>query len=68
MTRSYSNNLTFAASLCLMDRPRTRFAAAKELRGMGVQIITRGERQWLVRTIGGEGLAILRNARSWSAS
>lgn len=65
MTRRYSNNLTVAASRCVMDSPRTRYAAAKELRGMGVQLITRGKQQWLVRTIGGEGLCILRNQRSW---
>jgi hypothetical protein len=64
----YTQILPAAATRCLMDSPRTRYAAAKELRGMGVQIITRGERQWIVRTIAGEGLAILRNARSWSAS
>lgn len=62
----YAQIIALAARSFKLDTPRTRYAAAKELRGMGVQLITRGNQQWLVRSIGGEGLAILRNARSWS--
>lgn len=43
-------------------------AARREFQQRGVQLVTRGARQYVVRTIKAEGLAILRNSRSWSAS
>lgn len=64
----YPIGLLIAARKCDIDAARTPYAAAKEQRGCGVSLVTRGSRQFLVRTISNEGLAILRNARSWSAS
>lgn len=61
----YPIGLVLAAGRCNMDMPRTPYAAAKELQQRGVQLVTRGNRQHVVRTIGNEGLAILRNQRSW---
>lgn len=63
----YPLGLWLAARRANLDEPRTPYAAAKEAQARGVQLHTRGDRQYLVRTIGAEGIAIVRNARSWHA-
>lgn len=63
----YPLGLQLAARRCNIDEPRTPYAAAKESQQLGIQLLTVGSRQHLVRTIRGEGLAILRNSRSWPA-
>ena len=61
----YPLGLMRAARACNIDEPRTPYAAANEQQQRGIQLLTIGQRQHLVRTIGNEGLAILRNSRSW---
>lgn len=61
----YPLGLVLAARRCDVDAARTPYAAAKESQQRGVQLVTRGDKQHIVRTLQGEGLPILRNARSW---
>lgn len=40
-------------------------AARREFQQRGVELLTRGDQTFVVRTIAGEGLPIAANARSW---
>ncbi len=59
------HHLVLAGAGCNIDAPRTPVAAAKEEQQRGVQLVRRGEAHYIARTINGEGLPLLRNARSW---
>ncbi len=62
---SARHHLVLAGAGCNIDAPHTPYAAAKEERQMGVTMVRRGEDHLIVRTIAGEGMPILRNARTW---
>ncbi|HYE70648.1 MAG TPA: hypothetical protein VD932_03900 [Aquabacterium sp.] len=62
---AYPIGLILAAGKADRDAPRTPYAAAKESQARGFQIVPFGSRQYLNRTINGEGLAILRSSRGW---
>lgn len=42
-------------------------AARREIQQRGVKLHTRGNRQWIARTVNNEGVVIAANARSWRA-
>lgn len=42
-------------------------AARREFQQRGVQMVVLGGRQYIVRTLNGEGLPLLRSSRSWRA-
>ena len=61
----YPEGLMAAANRCNIDAPRTHWAAARERKQFGLALFVRHSRQYVVRIVGGEGVPISANQRSW---